>query len=482
MSITYDFVVIGGGSAGYAAASTASKLGLKTAIVEGGEELGGLCILRGCMPSKTLLESASRFRTLRRAREFGLRAEQIAFEPKEIIARKRKLVAEFADYRVEQLESGRFDLIRGWAGFIDPHAIEVRKTNGELLKISAKTFLIATGSKSTHIMVPGLKETGYLTSDEVLDSDQIPKSVLILGGGPTALEFASYYNALGSEVSLIQRSAQVLREFDPDVADSVVDAVQQHGIRVYLGTKLLRVESSPQKSPSEVANPDQKKQSGLKVVHFEHEGEVKRVEAEEIVYAFGREPQLEGLNLQKAGQGSGLLWADNYQQTAVPHIFAAGDAVGPHEIVHIAIQQGELVARNAARLVRGQDGPSEPLEMIDHRLKLFGIFSEPEVAAVGKTEKELIEEGVDYETASYPFDDHGKSLLMGETHGFVKLIVDKASREILGGSVVGPHAVDLIHEIVVAMHFHATAGDLARVPHYHPTLSEIWTYPAEALM
>jgi pyruvate/2-oxoglutarate dehydrogenase complex dihydrolipoamide dehydrogenase (E3) component len=473
---SYDFIVIGAGSAGYAAASTASRLGLKTAIVDGAEQLGGLCILRGCMPSKTLLESASRFRTLRRAREFGLRAEQIGFEPREILARKRRLVGEFADYRVEQLNSGRFDLIRGMAGFVDPHTIEVRKSEGGALRLHGKTFLIATGSRPTRVTVPGLEQVGYLGSDDVLEREEIPKSVVVLGGGATALEFASYYNALGSEVTVIQRSAQVLKEFDPDVAEAIVAAFQQHGTRVYIQTKLLKAETR------------QTPEGRRKVVHFEHEGEIREVEAEEIVYALGREPQLAGLNLQKAGEGLGVFKANNAQQTSVPHIFAAGDAVGPYEIVHIAIQQGELVARNVARLLKkeetqGEAGKSEdaPLEMIDHRLKLFGIFCEPEVAMVGKTEKELAVEGIEFEAAKYPFNDHGKSLVMGESEGFVKLIVDKATREILGGAVVGPHAVDLIHEIVVAMYFRATAGDLAQVPHYHPTLSEIWTYPAEEL-
>ena len=403
------------------------------------------------------------------AREFGLRAEQTGIEPKEIIQRKRKLVAEFAQYRSEQLQSGRFELIRGMAGFVDPHTIEVRHSEhseGEPLQIQSKTFLIATGSRSTLLAIPGLEQTGFLNSDQVLESETIPKSVVVLGGGATALEFATYYSSLGSKVTLIQRSSQVLKEFDPEVAQAVTDAFQARGIDVYLGTKLLRVARG----------------ADGKELHFEHGGSLRRVVAEEIVYALGREPQLAGLNLEKSGQHPGPFRVDNFQQTSVPHIFAAGDVVGPYEIVHIAIQQGEIAARNADRLVRAGVGDPEPLEAIDHRLKLFGIFCEPEVAAVGKTERELQEEGVAYVSASYPFNDLGKAMVMGETDGFVKLMVDQSSREILGGAVVGPHAVDLIHEIAVAMHFRATAGDLARIPHYHPTLSEIWTYPAEDLM
>jgi pyruvate/2-oxoglutarate dehydrogenase complex dihydrolipoamide dehydrogenase (E3) component len=165
------------------------------------------------------------------------------------------------------------------------------------------------------------------------------------------------------------------------------------------------------------------------------------------------------------------------QQTSQPHIFAAGDVAGPFEIVHIAIQQGEIAARNAARLLTS----SGPMEEADYRLKLSVIFSDPEVAECGANERELRAGGISFRTAKYPFNDHGKSLCMGETHGFVKLISAEQGGEILGAAVVGPHAAELIHEIVVAMRFRATARQLAEIPHYHPTLSEIWTYPAEEL-
>ena len=160
------------------------------------------------------------------------------------------------------------------------------------------------------------------------------------------------------------------------------------------------------------------------------------------------------------------------------HVFAAGDVCGPYEIVHIAIQQAELAARNAARHVGKLDGSPEE---IDYRLKLFVLFTEPQMAQVGLTERECAHAGRDFAVAKYPFNDHGKAIVKGETDGFVKLITERATGEILGGAVVGPEAAELIHEITVAMHFHGTAADLAKVPHYHPTLSEIWTYPAEEL-
>ena len=456
----YDFAVIGGGSAGYAAASTAAGLGLKTVVIEGGRDVGGLCILRGCMPSKTLIESANRFITLRRAKEFGLRAEWISFDAAEILARKKRLVGGFAEYRRGQLESGRFDFVRGCAAFAGPGTLEIE--GGE--PVRARTFLIATGSRIRPVTLPGLAETGFLDSDAVLESGSIPGSVIVLGGGATAVEFAHYYEGLGTRVTILQRSGQLLRGMDADVALALQEGFARRGVRIVCGTRLLRAERA----------------DGLKRVRFEKDGAEQSVEADEIICLLGREPQFDGLRLERAGViiKKGGLSVNPAQQTNVKHIFAAGDAAGPYEIVHIAIGQGEIAARNAARLIRAG---AEPLEETDYRLRLMVVFTEPEVAAVGRSEKELQAAGVSFATARYPFDDHGKSMVMGETDGFVKLIVAADSREILGAAVVGPHASDLIHEMAVAMHFRATAGDLARIPHYHPTLSEIWTYPAEEL-
>jgi pyruvate/2-oxoglutarate dehydrogenase complex dihydrolipoamide dehydrogenase (E3) component len=195
--------------------------------------------------------------------------------------------------------------------------------------------------------------------------------------------------------------------------------------------------------------------------------------------ALGREPNVIGLGLETAGVEleKNAIAVNAHQQTSAPHIFAAGDCCGPFEVVHIAVEQGERAARNAARFLGGESG----FEAMDYRLKLYVIFTEPQVAAVGLSENEAKTGDIDHLAATYPFNDHGKSLIMDETEGFVKLLADRSTREILGGSVVGPDASELIHEIVVAMRFRATAGQLATIPHYHPTLSEIWLYPAEEL-
>jgi pyruvate/2-oxoglutarate dehydrogenase complex dihydrolipoamide dehydrogenase (E3) component len=456
----YDFVVIGGGSGGYAAARTASSLGLSTAVIEGGEEVGGLCILKGCMPSKTLIESGNRYRTLRHAEEFGLSAEKIGFDARKIVGRKRRLIGEFADYRRQQLEGGGFDFIRGRAEFLDPHCVKVSLKEGGESIVSLKSGCIATGSILNRPEIPGIELC--LSSDDLLELTEIPASAVVLGGGPVALEMAHYLESLGSKVTILQRNTQLLTGNDRDVADALAEAFRKRGITMHCGTSLQRIERSG---------------SGI-TIRYQHGNGDLLLEADVVVNALGRRPSIKGLGLEKAGvamEGHAIC-TDLEQRTTARHLFAAGDCCGPYEVVHIAVTQGETAAKNAAALLKG----GVPT-ILDYRLKLFACFSEPQMASCGMGEHEALESGHRVVTASYPFNDHGKSLVKGETDGFVKLVADASDGRILGGAVVGPEASEIIHEIVVAMAFNATAGQLALVPHYHPTLSEIWTYPAEEL-
>jgi pyruvate/2-oxoglutarate dehydrogenase complex dihydrolipoamide dehydrogenase (E3) component len=459
----FDFVVVGGGSAGYAAASEAGKLGMRTACIEGGLEVGGLCILRGCMPSKTLLESANRFLSLRRAQEFGLSAGHLGFDAGAIRRRKRALIGEFADDRQTQLEKGRFEFIRAKASFTSPNELRLEGLSGSTRQITFQAALIATGSELNLINLPGLTEAGYISSDIALDSDRVPRSIIILGGGAIALEFAHFYNALGTKVIVLQRSPQFVKEIDTDLAAALTEAYRRQGIEMICETKLRTVERT----------------ADTKVVRFIKDGKEESVAAEEIFYALGRRPAIGGLGLDAAGvklSARGAILVDDRLQTNQPHLFAAGDVTGQFDVVHLAIEQAISAARNAERWLNKK----EPIPL-DYRLRLFAMFSHPELAVVGLSEKQAKVEGREIRVATYPFNDHGKSIIRGETEGFVKLIADGQTGEILGAGVVGPEAPELIHEIVVAMYFRAKVSDLAVIPHYHPTLSEIWTYPAEEL-
>lgn len=460
---SFDFIAIGGGSGGYAAARTAHSLGLSVAVVDGAEELGGLCILRGCMPSKTLIESADRNLSIRRASEFGLSAVAGKADIQAIRDRKRVLIDDFASYRQQQLQDGRFTLLRGHAAFVDAHTLEVKpRDGGNSFQIKGQSFCIATGSVASVPDIEGLKETGFWTSDDVLDTADLPASIAVLGGGAIALEMAHYLEGVGRQVTLIQRSSQFLTGMDPECSEVIEKAYSHRGIACHLGTSIQSVE---------------KLADGRKRIQFKQSDVLHEVSVDEILVAMGRGPATAGLNLDAAGVEleKKKVRIEPTMQTSQPHIFAAGDVCSPLDVVHIAIQQGEVAARNAGRLLKKEAVE----EKVDYRLLLFGVFSHPQVAAVGASEEKLKEENTPFVSASYPFNDHGKSMCMGETEGFVKMLAHRETGEILGATCVGPHATELIHEVVIAMHYRSKVQDFLAIPHYHPTLSEIWTYPAE---
>ena len=453
----FDLVVIGGGSAGYAAAHTAQSAGARVAIVDKGP-LGGLCILRGCMPTKTILRSSDVLSLLRRAKEFGLHPVPAQADLGAILDRKDRLIAEFAEYRAGQLRDPRFTLIEETAFFISPN--EIRVSDGTLT--AEHGFIVATGSAIPRSPLPGLEEAGYLTSDDALELRDAPQSMIVLGAGPVALELAQFFCRVGVKVTVIQRSGHILSHGDEDLARPVEARLREEGMDLFTGTRLLRVT----------------REGNRRTVWFEHGGKETSVTAETILQALGRSPNTDSLDLEAAGirtDDKGRIRVTADMRTSQPHIFAVGDVNGLHEIVHIAIQQGEIAAWNA--LNRGR-----PQRLMDERLKTQVVFTDPAVASVGVSEKEAKARNIPYLAASYPFSDHGKSLCLGETHGHVKLLCHPQSGEVIGGHIVGPEAGELIHQLITLMHFRGTVYDLARQPHYHPTLSEILTYPAEDLI
>jgi len=451
----YEIAIIGGGSGGYAAARTAIGSGLKTVLLEGAQELGGLCILRGCMPTKALLHAAEVRHLTQKGSVWGLRPTSVDYDFKAVMARKDAVIEDFASYRRKQLASGRFDFIQEPAKFVDPHTLQLG--NGKT--VTAQSFVIATGSRITSPPRMDLETLGCLTSDTALTLQSPPRSLIVLGGGPIAMEFAQFFSRFDTQVTLIQRSAHVLKDFDQDISQTIEEAFANEGITIHAGTRLLGAET----------------RDGGKAILFEKGGTRMECEAAEMLVALGRSPNTATLGLEAAGVRTeqGRIITQPTQQTTAPHIYAAGDCCGPHEIVHIAIQQGETAVRNIVQ-------PDQPRH-IDYRLLINVVFTDPQVATVGLTEKTAQTRAIDYQAASYPFNDHGKSIIMDAMHGQVKLLADPASGEILGGSCIGPSGGELIHEIVAAMHKRMTVQELAVMPHYHPTLAEIWTYPAEEL-
>ncbi len=456
MSGSYDFIAIGGGSAGFNAARTAAALGLRTAVVDGARALGGLCILRGCMPSKTLLYSAEQLHHARQGGAFGLIIPRARADLAAVQARKRRIIGEFAADRMQQLTAGRFDLYRRTARFTGAHTLALSDGN----RLRSRHFLVATGSRISVPPIPGLADVPAWTSDDVLDLDFVPPSVIVLGGGIVACELSQFLNRIGSRVVLVQRSPHILRDHSLEASAVIQQAFRDEGIELFAGTAILHVTHA----------------RGRVTVVFEHGGKTIVRRARHLFNALGREPNTAGLDLAAAGvrtNAAGRVVVNRWQQSTQPHIYAAGDACGPHDIVHQAVAQGELAARHAAGVKR--------IKPIDDSLLLNVVFTEPQLATIGVPESELRARGVPVRTASYPFNDHGKSILMEANYGYVKVIAEPVRGRILGAEIVGPDAGELIHCFSGPLAMRATVFDLLRAPWYHPTLAEIITYPLEAI-
>ena len=453
---TYDFIVIGGGSAGYAAARTANELGAKVAVVDDAEELGGLCILRGCMPSKTLIYSSEILHFARKGKVFGFEHSRPRADLALMQRRKKEIIAEFADYRAAQLKDGRFSLYRSKAKFVDQSSIEF--TDGKTIK--GDRFVLATGSQIAMPPVPGLDQVSFKTSDEVLELTEVPNEVVVLGGGIVACELAQFLQRVGSKVTLLQRSEGILRDFPQRASDCIRNKFTEEGMIVKTGVSIEGME--------------QARDQTIRVV-YRHKGVKESIDTQFLFHALGRKPATDRLNLKEIGvelQESGHVQTNSFQQTSISHIYAAGDCAGPHEIVHVAIRQGETAAFHAL-------GKSVEAVTYDHLLGV--VFTDPQVAIVGLLPAELRKRGIEFLSADYPFDDHGKSILMEAKHGYVAVHAEKSTGVVLGAECVGKDAGELIQTLSIAVSLKATVHQLAKADWYHPTLSEIWTYPLEDL-
>ena len=450
----FDFLVLGGGSAGYAAARTAHEFGKSVAVVDGGSELSGLCILRGCMPSKTLIYSAEILHMAQKGDIFGFNGDKPVANLAAMQKRKRAVIKEFSDYRKEQLEDGRFSLFREYGSFLDVHTIQL--AGGEILR--AEKILISTGSVVHVPDLPGLGDCSFKTSDDVLDLDFLPEECIVLGGGVVSCELAQFLSRVGCRVVQLQRSKHILKDFSPEASTVVEQAFRAEKIDLYTGVSLQSFE--------QIGEHDIR-------VNFEQGGESHQLETSFLFNALGRKPATTNLGLEKVGLDclrSGHVETNPFQQTHISSIYAAGDCTGPHEIVHIAIKQGETAAKHAF---------GQPVPPMSYESLLTVVFTDPQVAKVGLSPDQIRNLGMEPVSASYPFDDHGKSILMEAKYGYVAIHADRSTGVILGAECVSKDAGELIHALSVAVALKASVSDLLNADWYHPTLSEIWTYPLE---
>ena len=443
----FDMGILGGGSAGLTVAAGAARLGAKTLLVEKEKELGGDCLHFGCVPSKTLIHTARVYHLMKKAQEFGLPPVEVRpVNFREVVKRIQSVIQVIQKHDSEERFCGLGVKVEfGAPIFKDEHAIEA---NGKT--VSAKNWVIATGSSAVPPPVPGLEQTPYITNRDLFSFDRLPASMIILGAGPIATEMAQAFNRLGTRVSVIQRSGQILSNEDKDLADGVMEVLKAEGVQFYLNTAILSA----------------KDLGAEREVVIQTKGEEPlSLKAERILAALGREANLKGLNLEGIGipyDEKGLK-LDARLRTNRKHIYGAGDVTGIYQFTHAAGYEGSIVISNAIfHLPR----------KVDYAFVPWCTYTDPELASIGMNEKRAKAAGVEYDLWVEEFKDNDRSLAEGEQVGRIKMLLDKKGKPI-GVQVLGPRAGDLISEWVAALNGGIKPMTLASAVHPYPTLGEI---------
>ena len=439
---TKDVVVIGGGPGGYVAAIHAAHLGADVALVEK-DKLGGTCLNRGCIPTKALVRSAEVMLDARRSSDFGIDIENIKINFRKVMERKRNVVDKLVSGVEQLMKANKISVHRGIGRILSPHLVKV---NDE--EIATKKVVIATGSESTLLPISGLDLPGMLTTDGILELEELPKSLVVIGGSYTGAEFACIFNALGTKVTIVKRRPLRLEPVDEEVGRRFAQTLPRQGIDVKIGAAVKAI---------------RKEGECLKVVWDTAEGE-QGVEGQIVLMATGRKPYTEGLGLVELGikmDGPAIV-VNEYLETNIKDVYAIGDVLGKNMLAHVAFYEGEVAVENALGRSRQADYHAVP----------SCVFVQPEVACVGITEAEAKDSGIPYKVSKFPFLACGRAVAMDETAGIVKMICDAENGRVLGIHIMGPHASDLIAEGALAMQMGATAKDIAHTMHAHPTVPE----------
>ncbi|MDI7247624.1 MAG: dihydrolipoyl dehydrogenase [Bacillota bacterium] len=455
----FDVAVIGGGPGGYVAAIRAAQLGRSVCLIEK-DQLGGTCLNRGCIPTKALVASTHALEMARRLAEFGVEIggeggeREVRARFDRMVGRKNQVVARLRAGVGFLLKKNKVTVIAGVGKLSGPGRVEVDAKDGPA-EVKARDTIIATGSKPMLFQSFGYDGRAIITSDEALDSQDVPESLLIVGGGVIGCEFAFIFSSLGSQVTVVDIMPTVLPMEDPDSAAAVASSLKKRGIVVRTGVKIERIAAE---GDGAVATLDG--------------GE--RLAASRVLLSVGRKPNSEGLGLEDVGVQAGKrgeVVVNDRMATNVPGIYAIGDVVGKVMLAHVASAQGIVAAHNIAGGDRRMSYGAVP----------SAIFTSPEVASVGLNERQAKEEGFDVRVGKFPFTASGKALAMGEAEGFVKIIADGGTDRILGIHIVGPHATELIPEPTAAVRMKMTVAEFAKTIHAHPTLAEAIGEAAEAV-
>jgi dihydrolipoamide dehydrogenase len=448
----YDVVVIGSGPGGYVCAIRCAQLGMKTALVERYATLGGTCLNVGCIPSKALLDSSEHFHNaMHTFKEHGI---DLKSEPKvnltQMIKRKQDVVDQTVGGINFLMKKNKIDVFHGHGSFEDKNTVSIKKDDGSTEKISGKNVIIATGSKPASLPFITIDKKRIITSTEALKMTEIPKHLIIIGGGVIGLELGSVYGRLGAKVSVVEYMDSIIPTMDRTMGKELQKSLKKNNFEFYLSHKVKEVTA---KGKTVTVKADNTK------------GEELVLEGDYVLVAVGRKPYTENLGLEKAGvktDDRGRIEVDNHLQTAIAGIYAIGDVIKGAMLAHKAEEEGVLVAE----IIAGQK------PHIDYNLIPGVVYTWPEVASVGQTEEQIKEKGIPYKTGSFPFKASGRARASMDLDGLIKVIAHKDTDEILGVHMIGPRVADIIAEAVVAMEFRASAEDIGRISHAHPTFTE----------
>lgn len=442
----YDVAVIGGGPGGYVAAIRAAQLGGKVLLVEK-DKLGGVCLNRGCIPTKTLLKSAEKWQELQKCHEFGLQAEKIGFDFMAITARKNEVVSKLRSGIEQLVHSNAIDVVYGVARIEGQNWVSVCLEDEEI-SYQAQNIIIATGSTPMHLPVPGQELLGVIDSNQLLEMTHVPRSMVVIGAGAVGIEFAAIFQSFGCEVTVVEMLPTILPNIDSDIIKRMGIILRKQGIKMLTHTKVTRMEEDS---------------AGIRVFLDTGKGQQELV-VEKVLVATGRKPVVHGIGLEGRPlvfSASGITVNDK-MATNVPGIYAIGDSTGQEMWAHAASAEGMVAAENAmGGNVR-----------IDYRAVPGCIFTTPEVAMVGITEQQAQEQNIPIKISKFNFASNGKAVSMGETDGLVKIIAHAESDQVVGMHILGAHASDLIMEGAIAIQNGLTAQDIASTIHPHPSLSE----------
>ena len=448
---SFDVVIVGSGPGGYVSAIRCAQLGFKTAIIEKYSTLGGTCLNVGCIPSKAMLASSHHFEELQHFADHGIEVSgEVKVNLEKMIARKQGVVDQTVGGINFLMNKNKIAVYEGLGSFEDATHVKVTKADGTLEVLEAKNIIIATGSKPANLPFIKLDKERIITSTEALKLPEVPKHLVIIGGGVIGIELGQVYLRLGSQVSVVEYMDRIIPGMDASLSKELTKVLKKQGMKFYVSHKVKSVERSGNSVTVQAENA---------------KGETISLEGDYSLVSVGRRPYTDGLSAEKAGvqlTDRGMVEVNEHLQTNISNIYAIGDVVKGPMLAHKASEEGVLVAE----IIAGQK------PHINYNLIPGVVYTWPEVAAVGKTEEQLKEAGIEYKAGSFPFKALGRARASSDLDGFIKILADAKTDEVLGVHMIGARCADIIAEAVVAMEFRASAEDISRMSHAHPTFAE----------